>query len=83
MTAAGQVVRAIFEHVHSCRGYAFKDSPRIKKFPQETTLHQMAGKRLWITFACSAPAEPDAGVSGILDVDLLVQYSRNVRLSTL
>ena len=33
MTAAGQVVRAIFEQVHPGRGYTYKDSPKIKKFP--------------------------------------------------
>ena len=141
MTAAGQVVRAIFENVLPGRGYTYKDSPRIKKFLEDSTLHQRAGKRLrvdyrgssevrwvcpsennskawfWrgsmrctdathvkaiftskdvadrqqstlgsvslITFACSAPAGPDAGVPGIMDVDLLVHSSTNVRLSTL
>jgi hypothetical protein len=57
MTAAGQVVQAIFEHVHPCRGYTYKDSPRIKKFleeSQETTFHQRAGKRLQVDYRCSS-----------------------------
>jgi hypothetical protein len=50
MTAAGQVVQAIFQHVHPCRGYTYKDSPRIKNFLQETTLHQRAGKRFRVDY---------------------------------
>jgi hypothetical protein len=54
MTAAGQVIRAIFEHVHPCCGYTYKDSPRIKKFLEETTLQQRAGKRLRVDYSGSS-----------------------------
>jgi hypothetical protein len=54
MTAAGQVVRAIFENVLPGRGYTYKDSPRIKKFLEDSTLHQRAGKRLRVDYRGSS-----------------------------
>ena len=54
MTAAGQVVRAIFEDIHPGRGYTYKDSPKIKRFLQETTLNQNSGKRVRVDYRGSS-----------------------------